>query len=68
MGTNGISASVSNGTLTMKVKLDPKGLSSKGKPLLASTHGFADVPNTDLRISLNVVKRSERVTLGSLKG
>lgn len=56
-------AHVKDGVLTLKVKLDPKGLSKQGKPLLATTHGFVDIPGTDLRINLNVVKAPARITL-----
>jgi len=66
MDNGAVSASVKDGVLTMKVKLDPRGLSKNGKPLLASTHGFADIPGTDLRLSLNVVKASQHITLKSV--
>jgi hypothetical protein len=37
------------------------GLSSTGKSeIVASTHGFVDVPNTDMKLGLNVVKKEKK--------
>ena len=44
--------------LTITIPIGKGTLSSSGKNLtVATTNGFVQVPNSDLRISLNVIKK-----------
>ncbi len=56
-----IECKITGDTLTIKASLDGTSRSASGKNIvLASTSGFVEVPNSDVKLSLNVIRKPKK--------